>query len=142
MFKVGVDIKGFDYVDFDKRIIKKTLKQQHPPIRNLAKKLISRRGNTSAPGEFPARQTGLMVRSVKSFVSKKGWTAIIGSYPVGRMLENKDGFYPAYLMKGTKRGIKKRKNFIEDAFNRRREIARDAIRDAMISALVPRKINK
>lgn len=138
MFKVGVDIEGFSYVDFDKKIIKRALKQEHPPIRILAKKLI-KRGAASNPGELPKSQTGLMIKSIKSRVSKKGWAAIIGSYPVGRMTETKDGFYPIFLIKGTKRGIEKRKNFIEDAFNSRRERAREAIRSAMFNALIPRK---
>lgn len=138
MFKLGVDIEGFSYVDFDKKIIKRALKQEHPPIRRLAKNVI-KRGAASNPGEFPKNQTGLMIKSIKSRVSKKGLAAIIGSYPIGRMTETKDGFYPIFLIKGTKRGVKKRKNFIEDAFNKRRDHAREAIRNAMFNALIPRK---
>jgi len=137
MFKVGVDIHGFSYIDFDRKIIKKVLKIESIPIRGIAKKLI-KRGVASSPGEIPKSQTGLMIKSIKSNVSKKGWTAFIGSYRVGRMLDSKDGFYPAFLMKGTKRGLKKRGNFIESAFNSRRDHAREAIRDAMFKALKPR----
>jgi hypothetical protein len=88
--------EGFTFYDFDKKVVKKSLREIGKDVRAEARKRISRKV-VSAPSEAPGRQTGTMMKSVKSKVSKSGfsvWVTPTKTEAMGKY------YYPAYVVYG------------------------------------------
>lgn len=136
MLEVNATITGFSRIDFDKKKIRKVLRAEGAIIRKEARKLVARRAIASAPGEYPTRQTGALMRSIKVKVSKPGFMVKIAPYKTADMTM----FYPGVLSAGSaKMNIQARKNYMETALDHRREKSRIAILNALQDSLIPRK---
>lgn len=151
MLEVNATITGFSRIDFDKKKIRKVLRAEGAIIRKEARKLVARRAIASAPGEYPTRQTGALMRSIKVKVSKPGFMVKIAPYKTSEM----SAFYPAFLnngitglparkdrkaqLKNGKWRVAPRKNYMIEALNHRRETSRAAILNALQDSLIPRK---
>ena len=63
----GVEVTvGLDFhkiIDYDKRQMRKALREGASQVRKEARRIVSRRA-ISAPGEFPGMQTGAMKRAI------------------------------------------------------------------------------
>ena len=90
---------GFSRIDFDKKAIRKSLNSLGRSVAKEARRLVARRAISGA-GEYPGRQTGALMRSIKHKVSKPGFMVIIRPTKTDEMGE---GFYPAYLHYGIRR---------------------------------------
>lgn len=138
MLNVNASIKGFTHFDFSTTKVRRTMRAEGQPIKRIIKGLISSKG-TSAAGEYSGRQTGLMRRSVKVKVARNGMSVAIAPFRIGRMLDTKDGFYPAYQIFGRKDGtLAKRKNPMDTAFKQRRQAAQSAIMNTLTNSIKPR----
>lgn len=136
MFEVNATIEGFSRVDFDKKKIRKALQIEGRAVQKLARKMVSKRILNSA-GDYPAKRTGALMRSIKVKVSRPGFLVKIAPQKTAEM--GKD-FYPAFLHYGSKKNnLAPRKNFMTDALDARREVSRVAIIKALEGALIPRK---
>jgi len=131
--EVFATITGYSKIDFDKRKIKKALRIQGGAIRKAARRLVARKA-ISAPGDFPGRDSGTLMRSIRLKVSSGGFWAKVAPYKTAEM--GKD-FYPAYLFYGTPT-MEKRENYMIQALDQRRDATRSAIRAALEDSLVPR----
>lgn len=135
MLEVHATIDGFSRIDFDRKKIRKVLRKEGGEVRKIARKLIGRRV-VSRPGEYAGRDTGRMIRSIKAVVSKPGFLVRIAP---SKTAEMKD-FYPAFLNYGSAtNNLAPRRNFMIDALDARREIARGAILGALQDSIIPRK---
>lgn len=135
MFEVNATITGFSRIDFDRKQIRKVLSKQGAEVRKVARKLIMRRVISKA-GEYAGRDTGRMLKSIKSKVSKSGFLVRISPQKTADM----PIFYPAILHYGSKKiNLAPRKNFMTDALEARRETARTAILNALQDSIIPRK---
>lgn len=130
---VTATIVGHSRIDFDKRAIKKTLRQEGGQVRKLARRLVARRA-ISGPGQMPGRDSGVLMRSIKVKVSSGGFWAKVAPYKTSEMKV----FYPAFLFYGTSRGLEKRDNYMIDALDQRRAAAQAAIFNALRNNLKPR----
>jgi len=134
VFEVNATLVGHQRIDFDKRPIKKALRQQGGGVRTEARRLVARRA-VSGPGEMPGRDTGALWRSIKVKVSSGGFWARVSPFKTNEMTM----FYPAVLHHGSeRRGIAARGNYMTEALEKRRTVAQDAIRSALQGALKPR----
>ena len=137
MFEVNATIEGFSRIDFDKKKIRKALQIEGRAVQKLARKLVSKRIINSV-GDYPAKRTGTLMRSIKSKVSRSGFLVKIAPQKTAEMGKY---FYPAFLHYGsTKNNLKPRKNFMTDSLDARRETSRVAILHALEGALIPRKL--
>lgn len=127
-------LTGHSKIDFDKRKVRKALRQQGAVIRKKARKLVARRAISGA-GANPGRDTGALMRSIKVKVSSGGFWVKVAPY---RTDEMGDDFYPAFLYYGTPT-IKKRANYMGEALDSTRESAQRAILEALKDSLIPRK---
>lgn len=126
MFELGTQVQGGRPLVYDKRRTRKALLKGAAEIRKEARRLVARRA-VSAPGGVPGMQTGAMRRAigVVSKGSKGGWVK------VGVRSIKGGVFYPAFLFYGSpKTGLAKRANFMVQALQNKREVARAAIADA------------
>lgn len=130
---VTATIVGHSRIDFDKRAIKKTLRQQGGEIRKLARRLVAWLA-ISGPGEMPGRDSGVLMRSIKVKVASGGFWAKVAPYKTSEMKV----FYPAFLFYGTSRGLEKRDNYMINALDQRRVAAQAAIFNALRNNLKPR----
>jgi hypothetical protein len=136
MFEVNATIEGFSRVDFDKKKIRSALRIEGRAVQKLARKLVSKRILNSV-GDYPARRTGRLMRSIKVKVAKSGFLVRIAPQKTAEMKD----FYPAFLHYGsTKNNLEPRKNFMTDSLDARREVSRVAILNALEGALIPRKL--
>lgn len=132
--EVHATLVGHSKIDFDKRRIRKTLRQEGGKVRTAARRLVARRA-VSAPGEMPGRDTGALWRAIKVKVASGGFWARISPFKTNEM----SMFYPAVLHHGSKqRNIAARGNYMTDALEQRRAGAQAAIRSALQSSLKPR----
>lgn len=121
---------GFKFFDFDKKVIRKALREVGRDVRKESRQLISKRA-VSRPGEPPGKQSGELQRSVKATLSKSGHSVWIRPAKTSKMRD----FYPAFVIFGHRgpgsdsidQRSKKRKgqkvaearqNFIETAANK------------------------
>lgn len=133
-FDLFVGLEYHKVIDFDKKSLRKALRQGAADVRKEARRMISRRA-ISAPGEMPGQQSGALKRAIGivSRGSKGGWIKVgVRSIPGS-------AFYPAFLFYGSpKTGLEKRGNFMEAALGNRREAVRGMIRGALRDSLKPR----
>jgi hypothetical protein len=136
MLEINATLDGFSRIDFDGRQIRKTMRLLGREVQKEARRLVARRAISGA-GEYPGRQTGAMWRSIKYRVSRPGFLVRIQPAKTEEMGSD---FYPAFLSYGSKkRNLAQRKNFMTDALDSRRAMARSAIKRALQDALVARK---
>jgi hypothetical protein len=122
-----VRIEGFNRLYFDKRLWKKAIRSGGTLVKDEARRLISRRA-ISAPGELPGIDSGAMRRSIRVKIGSGGGYAKIRPVKTSEMGPE---FYPAFLIHGTSRGLRPRKDFMIEALNNKR----DTIKAAMIASL-------
>lgn len=135
----GVEVRvGLEFhktIDYDRKAMRKALREGAAQVRKEARRIVSRRA-ISLAGQFPGMQTGTLKRAIGivSKGSKGGWIKI----GVRKSKEMTD-FYPAFLFYGsTKTGLAKRGNFMTAALEAKRETVRGNIREALKHSLVPR----
>lgn len=134
-FEVSVGLEFHKTIDYDRKAMRKALREGAAKIRKEARRIVSRRA-VSVAGEFPGMQTGALKRAIGivSKGSKGGWVKV----GVKKSKEMTD-FYPAFLFYGSvKTGLAKRANFITTALANQRESIRSDIREALRHSLVPR----
>lgn len=136
MFEVNATLFGHSRIDFDGKQIRKTMRLLGREVQKEARRMVARRA-ISNPGEYPGKQAGVLFRSIRYKVSRPGFLVRIMPYKTPEM---GDDFYPAYLLYGSKkRDLAKRGNYMVDALKAKREISRNAIKNALKDALIPRK---
>lgn len=151
--ETNVTIDGFDRIDFDRKKVRKAMGTLGRDVQKESRRLIARRAISGA-GEYPGRQSGTLLRSIRYKVSKPGFMVVVG--PIRTPEMGKD-FYPAFLHYGIRRHrvasiakrhgkqpegpyrLAPRKNFMTDALERRQQNARSVLRGALQDALIPRK---
>lgn len=131
MIEVNIKVKSFDRLWFDKRELKAAIRTGGKVVQKEARRLIANRA-VSGAGEFPGYDTGAMSRAIKVKVGSGGGYAKVAPVKTGEI--GKD-YYPAYLIQGTSRGLKKRRDFIVQALENKRLQIRLAIRLSMINAI-------
>ena len=132
--ELQVGLEFHKVIDYDRKAMRKALREGGAEVRKEARRLLSRRA-VSAPGEIPGMQTGMLKRAigVVSVGSNGGWVK------VGPKTIKGSVFYPAFLFYGSpKTGLEKRGNFMTAALDEKREAVRSMIRDALKNSLVPR----
>lgn len=135
MLEINVKLDGFSRIDFDKKKIRKTMRTLGRDVQKEARRLVARRAISGA-GEYPGRQTGRLWRAIKYRVSKPGFLVKIMPAKTADMKD----YYPAFLLYGSKkRDLAPRKNYMTDALDNRRSVARGALRNALMDSLKPRK---
>lgn len=133
--EVQVGLEFHKTIDYDRKLMRRSLVKGAGIVRKEARRLISRRA-VSAPGEMPGMETGAMRRAVGIVAkgTKGGWVKV----GVRKTAEMQD-FYPAFLFYGSaKTGLAKRGNFVVAALDNKRDTVRDQIRGDLKNALVPR----
>lgn len=136
MLEINATLEGFSRIDFDGKKIRKTMRLLGRDVQKEARRLVARRAISGA-GEYPGKQTGTLWRAIKYRVSRPGFLVRIQPDKTSEMGAD---FYPAFLRYGsTKRNLAPRGNYMTDALESRRNMARDAIKRALKDALVPRK---
>lgn len=108
---IALHIEGFEgfdrLIDFDKREVRKGMRKAGRIVERRAKALVAlvALGGRSAPGRYPARQTGRLQRSIKTKVSRSGFMVKVMPQKIPGMRD----FYPAFLYYGTrsKRGVRR-----------------------------------
>jgi hypothetical protein len=134
MFELNVTVQGFSRIDFDRKKVRNALRIEGRAIQKVARKMVSKRMIDSV-GDYPAKRTGRLMRSIKVKLSKPGFLVRIAPYKTAEMKD----FYPAFLHYGSiKNNLAARKNFMTDALDTRRETSRTAIFNALQGALIPR----
>lgn len=132
--ELQVGLEFHKVIDYDRKAMRKALREGGAEVRKEARRLLSRRA-VSAPGEIPGMQTGMLKRAigVVSVGSKGGWVK------VGPKTIKGSVFYPAFLFYGSpKTGLEKRGNFMEAALQNKRDVVRSRIQAALKDSLVPR----
>lgn len=94
------EFDSYGRLDFDKKEIRKGMRRVGALVSRTAKALVKRRGERSVAGQYPARQSGLLYRSIRAKVSRPGFLVKIAPQKIAGMKD----FYPAYLHHGVKRG--------------------------------------
>lgn len=135
--EINVGFEGFKRIDFDKVKIRKAMRTIGRDIQKQARKLVSRRGRVSSPGQAPSRSSGVLARSIKVKVSRPGFLVRVAPEKIPAM--GKD-FYPAFLHYGSEKiNLKPRSNYMVEALDIRRSQTRAVLSSALENALIPRK---
>lgn len=132
--ELEVGLRFHKTIDFDRRKLRKAMREGAAKVRKAARRLLSRRA-VSAPGEIPGMQTGQLKRAIGivSRGSKGGWVK------VGPRSIPGSPFYPAFLYYGApKIGLAQRGNYMVEALGASRDEVRRDIRAALQDSLVPR----
>lgn len=131
MSDVRINIEGLDRIIFNKREIKSAFVKGGAVVRKESRRLIASRA-ISVAGQFPGYDTGAMSRAIQVKPGSGGGYVKIMPYKTAEM--GKD-FYPAFLMVGTSRGLKPRKDFMVQALDNKQSEIRAAIRASLRNAL-------
>lgn len=140
MIGLHVTLAGFHRLEYDKKRIRKALREEGAGVRIVARALVAKHG-TSGPGDYPGLQSGLLRRSIKSRLLR-GELAVLVE-PARSVLEKArgadDAGYPWILAAGAvRRHLVKRDDYVAEALERRRAAATGAISGALHEALVVR----
>lgn len=100
MLEVNETITGHSRIDFDKAKIRRAMRKIGAEVRKDARRRVARRA-ISGEGEYPGRETGALMRSIKAKVFPSGFLVRIAPYKTAEMGAH---FYPAYLDYGVLRG--------------------------------------
>jgi len=109
---IHVTLEGHERIDFDKKKIRKALRDSGRVIQKEARRLVSQRAISQA-GDYPGRNTGTLRKSIRLKVSRPGFLVSIAP----RMVEGMERFYPAYLHYGVKQGAVRRKDHKKQTFS-------------------------
>lgn len=131
MIEPRIQVEGFDRIIFRRAELKRALRKGGAIVRSEARRLIARRA-ISAPGELPGRDTGAMSRSIKTKVGAGGGYVVVSPY---RTPEMGNDYYPAYLIYGTSRGLRPRKDFMQVSLQNKQQQIRSEIANALRNAL-------
>jgi hypothetical protein len=129
--EIKIRVKGFKGIDFDKRELKAAIRKGGAVVQKEARRLVARRAISGA-GDFPGYDSGAMSRSIKVKVGSGGGYAVVMPF---RTTEMGKDFYPPYLIYGTSRGLKKRKDFMQQALINKQAQIRLAIRLSIFRAI-------
>ena len=134
-------VEGFDRLLFDKRELKAAIRKGGAVVRKEARRLIARKA-VSGDGEFPGKLTGAMQNAIKVKVGSGGGYAKVMPYMTQQMINNSKSakypggaFYPAFLLVGTRRGLRPRKDFMQAALDNKQSEIRAAITAALANAI-------
>lgn len=133
--QLDVMLAGHSMIDFEKSKIRRALNQGGAEVRKAARRLVARRA-ISSPGEFPGRESGALMRSIKVYKrgTRGGWVKV-GPTKSSEM----NVFYPAFLFYGSANtGLAPRRNYMTAALEQKRESVRANFRAALPGALKPR----
>lgn len=127
-------VKGSINAEFSPAQMKRAMRVVGQDERKYARKLVARRA-VSAAGGFPGKITGELQRSIRFKLSKSGWSVKVASCRTA-VMQTKDAFYPAFLIRGVKsRGIAARKDYIEAAYDARMDWAHAQIASSLIDGV-------
>jgi len=99
-FAASVFWEGHSHLDFDRRQIRKAMRQIGADIRKVARRKVARRAVSEA-GKAPGKQSGTLQRAINYRVSKPG--LLVSIRPDKTEAMGKD-FYPAFLNAGVRQG--------------------------------------
>ncbi len=161
-FNVHVDFDKPPEMEFNRRIMRRALVKIGETHMTDSRQLISRAGR-SRPGENPARQTGLLAKSIGYAIpsaTKKRAGLMVKIAPNQKRGRGKTAhiigdFYPAFLFYGVRRGawgmskkqrrsgahhksgwrIAPRKNYMTETLQRRSAWTRSVLEDALRKSL-------
>ena len=128
---IRITVDGFDRFLFDKRELKAAIRKGGAVVRKEARRLIASRA-ISAAGEIPGYQSGAMSRSIKIKIGSGGGYARVMPTKTSEM---GPAYYPAFLMVGTRRGLRPRKDFMVKALDNKQSEIRAAITAALANAI-------
>lgn len=94
------EFDSYGKLDFDKKAIRKGMRRVGALVRTEARRLVNKKGARSSGSDYPARDSGLLYRSIRAKVSRPGFLVKIAPQKIAGMKD----FYPAYLHYGVKRG--------------------------------------
>lgn len=144
MKSTGIQAKlGFDgYENISQMLFKRgpmrqAFRDAGRMVAKASRKKISKRGYG---GGYPNRQTGRMAKSIKVRLGSGGFYAKVQhQMPAPASKWEKDprgeGFYPAFLHYGTKRGLRSRGNWIADALAEQEGAIMQRLRASLNEAL-------
>jgi len=128
---IHITVDGINRLLFDKRELKKAFKKGGVVVAKESRRLIASRAISSA-GQFPGYDTGAMSKSIKVKAGSGGGYVRVMPYKTPAMGAD---FYPAFLMVGTRNGLRPRKDFIVQALDNKQAEIRAAIRAALVGAI-------
>ncbi|MCW8918913.1 MAG: hypothetical protein OQL08_08880 [Gammaproteobacteria bacterium] len=142
---VNVRMLGYGRLDFHRRVVRGGLREQAGVVRDEARRLLgarsgggrqykrkNRKRKASAAGEYPAKVSGLLRRSVRARLGKRGALYATAGPDLNR------AYYAQWLFQGTEH-IDPRGPVMEDALENRRSEVERGLADALIMALQVRK---
>ena len=136
---VHVGVEGHSKIDFDKRVINRTLFVEGRRTQRTARRLVARKAISEA-GQFPGKQTGALQKAIDLVRprSKVGfWIKVEPT--TAKIKQTGKIYYPAILHYGSiKRGIAPRENYMTAALETNRAVSRAALAQALEKALIPR----
>lgn len=150
-FEINATLEGFQRIDFDRKPIKKTMRQIGQKVQTDARRLVARRA-ISAGGDYPGKDTGALAKATKYRVSRSGFLVSIQPRVTEGTVKGGE-FYPGILYYGVRRGSVRRKdrkkqtgtgpwkieprgNWTVDAAEARREWAQQSIAQALQESLL------
>lgn len=128
---IRITVEGINRLLFDKRELKKAFRKGGAVVAKESRRLIASRAISSA-GQFPGYDTGTMSKSIKVKAGSGGGYVRVMPY---KTLAMGDDFYPAFLMVGTRNGLRPRKDFMVQALDNKQTEIRAAIHAALVNAI-------
>ncbi|WP_321269148.1 hypothetical protein [Alcaligenes faecalis] len=133
-------LQGFENISqmqFKRGPMRKAFRDSGRMVAKASRKKISKRGGSN---EHPGRRTGRMAKSIKVRLGSGGFYAKVQhQMPAPASKWEKDprgeGFYPAFLHYGTKRGLRSRGNWIADALAEQEGAIMQRLRASLNEAL-------
>lgn len=93
--------ENFQKIDFNRKEVRAGFARAGREVQREAKRLVSKEAR-SKRGEYPARMTGALIRSIRVRVSRPGFLVRVAPQKTGAMSD----FYPAFLFYGVKSGAR------------------------------------
>ncbi|MFA6076346.1 MAG: hypothetical protein WC778_11015 [Negativicutes bacterium] len=131
MINVRITVDGINRLRFDKRELKAAFRKGGAVVRKEARRLIASRAVSSA-GSFPGYNSGAMSRSIKVKVGSGGGYVRVMPTKTSEMGAD---YYPAFLMVGTRRGLRPRKDFMVQALDNKQSEIKAAIMASLQNAI-------
>ena len=118
--------------EFEPKRMKRAMRTVGQVMRKDARRLVARRA-VSAPGAFPGRVTGDLLKSVRFKLSRSGWSVKVASYRTEAM-KAKDTFYPAILIHGSAH-LAPRGDYIEATYQARQDWVREQVSSSLLDGV-------
>lgn len=130
-----VKVESLSLWDFDQSLLSDNLKLEGKQQVEQARMLVARDAISKA-GEYPAKRKGLLQKTIKA----KMFRNQLGVY-MTHQIPKKEFRYPFVLVNGSsKNGIKPRKDYIADTFNRRRAAVLMMLRASLKDSIKAEKV--